>query len=429
MTLSLFLKKIKYKFLIIKDLIKILVKNFIPQIGDFLLLIFGKKVNKNNWDKRILIIFGGGIGDVVKRSVICNFVNEYLNKDFEVYYLLPYDLKFPFAKDIFYFDYTKAKINLSYYIKLINSLRRIGFSKIIILLPYWENFLAYLGKAIGGEIIFVYKEKAPLLVFNIADKIVKLFRLNFLEKCFYKIDFDKLIYKDWKKDYFPSDVFKMSLFISEVIKAIKKDYSQKGLLKVSDLKTEVLIDEKAKEKISNFLKENNLKEKSYIVIGLGSSSFHKNWPVKNFAEIAKFLNNLGYKIIIVGGEESVKLVELFSKFFNEAFINLVEKTNLEELIVLVKNSLIVISNDTSFVHIAVALKKPSLCIVGYHPGLGADSFYGYEEINKWVFVKNKDVFDVPVDLVKEELISLLNKIKNFDKENFKFQLSFVDKYY
>lgn len=194
-----FIKKIKIKFLIIKDFLKLLIKNIIPQFGDLMLLFWGKKVNKDNWGKRILIIFGGGIGDVVKRSVICNFVNKYLNDEYEVYYLMPYKFKLPYAKDIFYFEYTKAKINPKYYFQLVNSLRQIGFSKVIVLLPFWENFLACLGRSIGAEKVFVYKEKPPTLSFEIVDKIIKLIRLIIGSKVFFQIDFDKLIYEKWDK--------------------------------------------------------------------------------------------------------------------------------------------------------------------------------------------------------------------------------------
>jgi lipoprotein signal peptidase len=57
-----------------KQKIKLAIKTFVPLIGYFLSKF--KRSKNQKIDNKILIIFGGGIGDVVKRSIICEFIKK-----------------------------------------------------------------------------------------------------------------------------------------------------------------------------------------------------------------------------------------------------------------------------------------------------------------------------------------------------------------
>jgi len=402
--------------------IKLFLKTLIPLIGYFLSR-FKKNKNQKN-DKRILIIFGGGIGDVVKRSVICEFVKKYLN-DFEIYYLLPYKLKFPYAKENLYFDYIKSKINPFYFFKISENLQKLNFSKVIVLLPFWENFLWTLGLSINPEILYVYDETPPSYFEKILNKIYQLFFIFQLSKI-KKIKVYSYFDKNWPKDIFPSDVYKQSFFISQVIKDLKPDVKLNdiGIIEDVDYKTEIEIDEdKEKNYFYQFLKKNNLIPKQYAVIGLGSSSEHKNWPVKNFAKVCRFLKEKkGLEIVIVGGKESENKVKEFGILFGKNFVNLVSRTDLETLCLIIKNSAIVVANDTSFIHIGIAFKVPTVCPI-INDYLGVDSMYGYKKINRWVFNENKKGKESLKNLNPEKVIEVIEEIFNSDlKEEDKFLL-------
>ena len=120
------------------------------------------------------------------------------------------------------------------------------------------------------------------------------------------------------------------------------------------------------------------------LIGLGSNSPLKNWPVERFVEVAKAMNKLGMKVAIIDHEKDTKLIDEFAAEYGDKFFNLGIEADLPRLFVLIKHSFMVIANDTSFVHLAIALRAPSICILN-NEGMGAYSFYGDENINKWVF--------------------------------------------
>jgi ADP-heptose:LPS heptosyltransferase len=230
-----------------KQKIKLAIKTFVPLAGYFLSKF--KRSKNQKIDNRILIIFGGGIGDVVKRSIICEFIKQCLN-DFEVYYLLPYKLKFPYAKEILYFDYTKAKINPFYFAKLSENLKNFGFSKVIILLPFWENFLWTLGLSIEPKTLYVYDETPPSNFEKFLNKIYTrffIFSLNKMKKIRVWSYFDKT----FPQNIFPSDVYKQSFFISQIIKELKPDVklNKIDIVENVEYRTEIEINEEREKKL------------------------------------------------------------------------------------------------------------------------------------------------------------------------------------
>lgn len=396
----------------LKQILKLIIKTFISFVCYFLFRFL--KVNKENWDKRILIIFGGGVGDVVKRSVICNFVKEYLN-EYEIYYLLPYKLTLPYSYKIFYFDYKKTKTNPFYFAQLVKNLKKIGFSRVIILLPFWENFLWLLGKSLSPSVLYVPLETPPSRLEKILNLVVSSFFIFSIKKHFKLIKVISIFDKKLPMNVFPSDVYKNSYFISQVIKDIKPDLilSNIGLLQLEKIQTELIVNnEKEKLFLEKLENEYNLEPEKYCIIGLGSSSSHKNWAVKNFVEVAKYVKNVKQlQIVLVGGKESIELANEFKNLFQEQLINLINRTTLEELCILIKNSKLIIANDTSFIHIGIAFKKHTICPI-LNTQLGVDSLYGYEEINQWVFVNEDPDINSLLKITPQMVIKVLEKIYN-----------------
>jgi ADP-heptose:LPS heptosyltransferase len=403
-----------------KEKIKLVIKTFVPLIGYFLSKF--KRIKNKKTDNKILIIFGGGIGDVVKRSIICEFIKKYLN-DFEVYYLLPYKLKFPYAKEIFYFDYNKAKINPFYFAKLSENFKNFGFSKVIVLLPFWENFLWTLGLSVEPTILYVYDETPPSNFEKFLNKIYThffIFSLNKMRKIRVWSYFDKTL----PQNIFPSDVYKQSFFISQIIKELEPNVrlNEIGIVEDVEYKTEIEINEESEKNFLDELSKNyKLIPKNYAVIGLGSSSEQKNWSVENFAKVSKYLKEKkGLEIVVVGGKESKEKVKEFESFFGESFINLVLKTDLESLCILIKNAKLVVANDTSFIHIGIAFKIPTICPI-MNSYLGVDSLYGYEKINKWVINKNEKGPESLKKMPPERVIETIEEVlcsETKEKDNF-----------
>lgn len=112
------------------------------------------------------------------------------------------------------------------------------------------------------------------------------------------------------------------------------------------------------KKIDEIFKD--LKEKKIITIAPGSKWETKRWPIEYFNVLLEKLreNEKESQVIIVGGNEE-KSLKLDLK--NE--IDLRGKTTLLELAELLKRSDVVVTNDSSPIHIASAFKKPYIVAI------------------------------------------------------------------
>jgi len=108
----------------------------------------------------------------------------------------------------------------------------------------------------------------------------------------------------------------------------------------------------------------------YIIIHPCSMGSSKDWPLKRFSEYSNsFLKNFhNIKIIYTGSEaESIKIEHLhksISETYKKNVVNLSGKTNLRELMILIDNSNLFLSNATGPIHLAGALNKK---IIGFYP--------------------------------------------------------------
>ncbi len=94
----------------------------------------------------------------------------------------------------------------------------------------------------------------------------------------------------------------------------------------------------------------------YAAFFIGASVKHRKWPAKNFAEVARYLKTkYGHGIVLCGGKNELSDVSEFKKHFQTSFIDTVGKISLVELLYVIKNASLVISNETMAPHIAMAL--------------------------------------------------------------------------
>lgn len=104
-----------------------------------------------------------------------------------------------------------------------------------------------------------------------------------------------------------------------------------------------------------------------LIIGIcpGAKWETKRWPIDKFAELGdKLIDSLNAKVILLGGPDDLLIGEKMEYLMMNKPINLIGKTSLSELVALIKWCNIIITNDSSPLHIAVALKIPSISIFG-----------------------------------------------------------------
>lgn len=112
---------------------------------------------------------------------------------------------------------------------------------------------------------------------------------------------------------------------------------------------------------------------SYTILFLGASTENKMWPIDKFVEIVPFLSDT--TIILCGSEKERNVANKFKALYdgNKRILDMTGKTSLIDLIGVISQASLVISNDTSASHIAVATRTRSICLLGgghygrFHP--------------------------------------------------------------
>lgn len=108
-----------------------------------------------------------------------------------------------------------------------------------------------------------------------------------------------------------------------------------------------------------------LKEINYAVIALATQWESKNYPIKDWVKIIKYLNQIKLKVVLVGNNDDKKYIKILNKYIDEnCYIDLIGKTTLKELIVVINNSKILLSGDTGAMHIADSLNIPLITLMG-----------------------------------------------------------------
>ncbi|RLJ70611.1 heptosyltransferase-2 [Hydrogenivirga caldilitoris] len=128
------------------------------------------------------------------------------------------------------------------------------------------------------------------------------------------------------------------------------------------------------EEFKDTLKRFSLKEREYVVINPFSNFPLKEWSLDNWTDTIKALK--GIDVVVTGLPSDRDKVEILRS--RVEFINLVGKTSLRELMAVIKGCRVVLSNDSSPVHIANALGVPAVTVYtatspkyGFYPLAGA----------------------------------------------------------
>ena len=107
----------------------------------------------------------------------------------------------------------------------------------------------------------------------------------------------------------------------------------------------------------------------YVVLNPGSNEPGRHWPLAGFAALAKTFRDRGLRVIFVGrveersGQEEIEQA-IRDTGDTEGIIDMTGKTDLPELLDLMKHASLVVSNDTGPAHLSIALGCPTVVIVG-----------------------------------------------------------------
>lgn len=176
------------------------------------------------------------------------------------------------------------------------------------------------------------------------------------------------------------------------------------------------------KKAENFYIENNIKKDDKLIgFHVGSAALKKCWKPENFAKVADYFSNKGYKTIIFGSNFDKKLV-------NETVSNIkilpppiiaTGKFTIGEFIAALKRCSLFISNDSGPMHAAASQKLP---IVGiFSSGNPTKSGpYGTNSIclkgkQIFEFINKPFVFIESSEFISPDEVPVENVIKSAEK--------------
>jgi heptosyltransferase I len=102
-----------------------------------------------------------------------------------------------------------------------------------------------------------------------------------------------------------------------------------------------------------------------VIVNPGATWFTKRWPPESFGEVAKGLISRHDLAVIVpwAGAEEKKAAETIARIAGPGCWS-APPTNLRQLAALISQAILFVGNDTGPLHLAVALKVPSVAIFG-----------------------------------------------------------------
>ncbi len=244
------------------------------------------------------------------------------------------------------------------------------------ILSFKKSFLFFLKKE-GRRIIRLIKEKKYDLGILLTNSFSSAY-LFFFGKVKFKIGF-KSYFRNFFLDHalpLPKDKFS---------KHFIKTYQQLiGLYNSSSL-PEISIGKNDKEKTRELLIAKGYKDKQ-ILIGIHPGATYgkaKCWLPNRFYEVAKKLsekNNI--TIVFLGDNSQSLLIKEICKNLPPRVIDLSGKTSLKELISIISNCDVVVTNDSGPMHIASALNIPLVALFGSTSSVMTGPYNGGIVINK-----------------------------------------------
>ncbi len=271
------------------------------------------------------------------------------------------------------------------------------FRNFIKILKQSERYKDYKITLLGN---FVYENLAKNIDLEYLDEFIPLNRLHYKYNPFYKLlvnyklnqkKFDILINPVYSRDYHITESIIKSVNAEEKIGNAgdltnitggKKTLADDFYTRIIPAKNEVMFEFlRNKEFFENLLQEEininkpfiepgSYKSKikppknKYVVICPGASRPNRQWNPENFAGIADFLaKEKAFNILICGSKKDkipAKQIQKLAK--NTDTINLCGKTSLMDLSYVLQNAEFVMSGDTSFYHIAVAVDTKVICL-------------------------------------------------------------------
>ncbi|PKN78245.1 MAG: lipopolysaccharide heptosyltransferase II [Candidatus Cloacimonetes bacterium HGW-Cloacimonetes-1] len=147
-----------------------------------------------------------------------------------------------------------------------------------------------------------------------------------------------------------------------------------------DHQTELFIDPAEFEQVEEFIQAHQLTDQPLIAVAPSSVWETKKWPWEHFAELISLIDQAGYRCILIGSREDYALCEQIIKRSNTSALNCAGMFSLMGSAALIQKCKVLLSNDSSPLHLANAVRTPVLAFFG--PTVKRFGFYPYQTADK-----------------------------------------------
>jgi len=103
----------------------------------------------------------------------------------------------------------------------------------------------------------------------------------------------------------------------------------------------------------------------FVIIHPGATDYHRRWPEEKFSAIVNYLTQNGFMVGLTGTGDEKGIIENVRKGIThpDLTVNLCDKMSFSGLVGILSKASLLISNDTGPLHLARALKTPTVGII------------------------------------------------------------------
>ncbi len=119
--------------------------------------------------------------------------------------------------------------------------------------------------------------------------------------------------------------------------------------------------------VEDFFRQHEVLRRDAPLIAMNASArwVTKQWNVEKFAQLADALHDQwGATVVLIGSQEDIALVEKVRAAMQSRPVDATGKTNLKQLVALLRQADLLITNDTGPMHIASSVGTPTVALFG-----------------------------------------------------------------
>lgn len=127
-----------------------------------------------------------------------------------------------------------------------------------------------------------------------------------------------------------------------------------------------------------------------VCLHVGASHRAQLWPIDRFLELARRCQQEGYGVLLIGGRNERGLTEQIEAGLpSGTVLNVAGQTSLSEMAAFIAASDLFIGNDSGPMHVAIALRRPTIGLIGP----GRPRYHRYDP-GEAVMLRNPEAFDI-----------------------------------